>query len=194
MENHIINFKMTVRNSNDYETKTDHTWDLSNQLKIDELLKMKEFANYKKAATIVKADNAAGYTIKIEPEFKNVPFVVYIATWNLFVLKGGKSKNSLDTRSYKAGTEEGWTEGGEPSPTNYIWSQIFRETLKMGIPVVFYAQAVDLIECTYESHGETKTTLISPYEQVEKDLQELLNKLNGKKVIGEGDLKAVFKN
>jgi hypothetical protein len=105
------------------------------------------------------------------------------------VLKGGKSKNSLDMRSYAAGTEESWTMRGTPSVTNYVWSQIFRESLNTDCEVNFYGMIVPSVQMTYESFdGQIITESVSPYESEEKKMNALLNKLNGKKVIGEGKL------
>jgi hypothetical protein len=48
---------------------------------------------------------------------------------------------------------------------------------------------VPSIKYTFESFdGKIETNFISPYEEEEKKLNALLNKLNGKKVIGEGKL------
>jgi hypothetical protein len=187
METYVIKFKTTKHGSKRYEYR-EHTWYLSKQLKIQDLLKMKQFEDYKYAGKIVKADNTAGFDIKLEKDFIGKPFVIYMITWGEFVLKGGKSKNPLDQRSYKAGTELNWTEKGTPSQTNYVWSQIFRESIKQGVPVNFYAMIVEPTTKTYKSHGEIKTTIMSEYEEVEKDLNKLLKKLNGGKVIGEGKL------
>jgi hypothetical protein len=189
-----IKFKTTKQASKNYENKQEHTWILDNQLNIDDILSIPEFLKFKHAATIVESDNTSGYQINLEPEFINQPFVIYIVEKCGKVLKGGKSKNSLDSRSYSAGTEETWTMRGTCSVTNYVWSQIFRESLKDGCPIKFYGMIVPSIPMTYFSFdGRMITEIVSPYESEENRLNKLLNKLNGKKVIGEGKLLQIIK-
>ena len=189
-----IHFKSTKPGSKVYDY-LDHTWVLNEQLDLYEVLKLPEFQKFEHCATIVYSNNTAGFDIKLEPNFVNQNFVIYMITTRGKILKGGKSKNSLDTRSYGAGTEESWTERGTPSVTNYAWSQIFRQCLSDGYEVRFYGMVCPTIEMTYPSFdGEIITEKISPYESEEKKLNGLLNKLNGKKVIGEGKLLAPFKS
>lgn len=187
-----IRFTTTKSGSKNYNEITEHRWDLKDTIDIEDILRMKEFSKFKLAATIVKDDSAAGYKIQLEKEFIDVPFVIYILTKCGRGLKGGKSKNSLDKRSYPAGTEESWTMRGTPSVTNYVWSQIFRESLEDGCPVQFYGYAVPAIEHTYESFdGQMVTELTcGHYETEEKKLNRILNQVNGKKMIGEGNLLA----
>jgi len=184
-----IKFKTTKQASKNYSDVQEHTWILDNQLDIDYVLSQPEFLKFKKAATIVAADNVPGFQISLTPEFEDKSFVIYLLVKGGKVLKGGKSKNPLNLRSYSAGTEETWTMRGTCSQTNYVWSQIFRESIKDNYPVQFYGMIVPSDQYTFESFDgkiETKTT--SPYEDEEKKLNALLNKLNGKKVIGEGKL------
>ncbi len=188
-----IKFKTTINNSKKYEYKN-HIWNLENQLNIDDILKMKEFSNFKHCATIIKSNKECGFQISLEDEFIGKPFIVYIITKSGKILKGGKSKNSLDSRSYSAGTEESWTMRGTPSTTNYVWSQIFRESLKENEPIKIYGVIVPCSEVTYNSFGIIKTKLVSHYEELEKDLNKLLKKLNGKNLIGEGKLLDEFKD
>jgi hypothetical protein len=83
---------------------------------------------------------------------------------------------------------------GTPSVTNYVWSQIFRESFNSGCEVKFYGMVVPSFQMTYESFdGTFITESVSPYESEEKKLNALLNKLNGRKVIGEGKLLASIK-
>ena len=188
MEDITIKFKTTERGTKKYEYR-DNVWSLNDQLNLDYVLKLNEFSKFKHAATIIKSNCTAGYSIKLEPEFINEPFVIYIIEKCGKILKGGKSKNSLDLRSYGAGTEESWTMKGTCSQTNYVWSQIFRESLVDGCEIKFYGLLVPSVEYTFESFdGTIEKKLISPYEEEEKKLNSLLNKLNGKKVIGEGKL------
>jgi hypothetical protein len=190
----IIKFNTTKRGSKNYESKQEHTWILDDQLNIDDVLSKPEFSKFKYAATIVESNNTSGYQIQLEPEFMNQSFIVYLVEKHGKVLKGGKSKNPLNNRSYSAGTEESWTMRGTCSETNYVWSQIFRESTKDGHPIKFYAMVVPSITMTYESFdGEMITEMVSPYESEEKKLNGLLNKMNGKKVIGEGKLMVQIK-
>ncbi len=194
MDNSQIIFKTTKPNSKKYEYE-EHIWDLNEQLDVNSVLDNPKFSKFKFAGIIVKAENTAGYDISVEPEFKNTPFVIYFAVKNGKVLKGGKAKNGLENRSYKAGTEESWTMRGTPSVTNYVWSQIFRESLNDGYPITFYGYIVPSMKYTYESFdGEQITEVVAGhYESEEKKLNNILNTLNGKKVIGEGDLLSKFK-
>jgi hypothetical protein len=183
-----INFKTTKSNSKKYEYQ-DHKWVLDNQINVEDIVKLPEFGKFEYCGSIIKSNSAAGYEISLVEKFKGKSFIIYVATMGGKVLKGGKSKNPLDTRSYSAGTEESWTMRGTPSVTNYVWSQIFRESLRVGCEVKFYGMVVPSYEMTYESFdGEVITESVSPYESEEKKLNHLLNKLNGKKVIGEGKL------
>ena len=185
-----IEFYTTKSGSGDFTNMKKHVWELDGQLNIDDLLKMKEFSNFKLAATIVEDSNTSGYKIKLEDFFVGKPFVIYLLVKDGKVLKGGKSKNTLDSRSYSAGTEESWTNRGTPSVTNYVWSQIFRESLKDGKPILFYGYVVPSYELTYPSFdGEVVTEMVcGHYETEELKLNHLLSKLNGRKVIGEGKL------
>ena len=189
-----INFKTTKSNSKKYEYQ-DHKWVINNELNVDDLLKLSEFSKFEYCGSIVPSNSTAGYEISLVEKFKGKSFIIYLTTIGGKVLKGGKSKNPLDTRSYSAGTEESWTMRGTPSVTNYVWSQIFRESLKGECEVKFYGMVVPSYEMTYESFdGKMITESVSPYESEEKKLNSLLNKMNGKKVIGEGKLLVPFKN
>jgi hypothetical protein len=186
-----IIFKTTKRESKEYLYES-HIWNLSNQLKISDILKLKEFSKFKYAGKISKADNSAGYKIEINEDFKDKKFVLYLLVIDGYVLKGGKSKNSLDTRSYPAGTEESWTMRGTPSVTNYIWSQIFRSRIENGFDdVEFYAYVVPSFRYEYESFDGEKIVedVCGHYETEEKKLNHLLKDLNGgNSLIGEGSL------
>jgi hypothetical protein len=188
MELKKISFKTTKPNSKEYDY-VDHTWFLDDQLNLEDVLSLPEFSKFQYCASIVESTSSAGFEIEVEENFKNQGFVIYLVSICGKVLKGGKSKNSLDMRSYAAGTEESWTMRGTPSVTNYVWSQIFRQSLKTDCKVKFYGMIVPSVQMTYESFdGQIITEIVSPYESEEKKLNALLNKLNGKKVIGEGKL------
>ena len=183
-----INFKTTKPNSKEYNYQN-HEWFLEEQLNLDEILKNPQFQKFKYCGKIIASKSEAGYEIELASDFKGKSFVIYLIVKNGKILKGGKSKNPLDTRSYYAGTEESWTMRGTPSVTNYVWSQIFRESLKDGNPVSFYGYVVPSQTMQFESFdGKIVENVVSPYEEEEKKLNQLLNKLNGKKVIGEGKL------
>jgi hypothetical protein len=185
----IIRFETTKRASKNYKDRTIHIWNLKNQLNIDYVLLHPFFSKFRHAATIVESDCKAGYKIKLEPEFVGKRFIIYIIEKHGKVLKGGKSKNSLDTRSYGAGTEETWTMRFTCSETNYVWSQIFIESIKDGYPIKFYAMVVPSISMSYESFdGEIITEMVSPYESEEKKMNKTLVKMNNGKLIGEGKL------
>ena len=191
-----IIYNTTVRESKDYSNIREHIWDLDNQLDLEYLLSLPAFSRFKKAADIVWADNVPGFKIRLTPDFKDKSFIVYFIVDKKSgkVLKAGKSKNPLNLRSYSAGTEETWTMRGTCSETNYVWSQIFRRSIKDNNPIEIYAMVVPSHECSFESFdGKLETHSISPYEEEEKKLNALLNKLNGKKVIGEGKLLASIK-
>jgi hypothetical protein len=115
--------------------------------------------------------------------------IIYLVVIFGKIIKGGKSKNSLPQRTYGAGTEENWTMKGSPSDTNYVWSQIFRACIKKNIPIKFYICKVPTIQAEYiTSEGGKKYIEISPYEEMEKDLNAHLMKVMGRKIIGERDL------
>ena len=105
------------------------------------------------------------------------------------IIKAGKSKNTLDKRSYSCGTEHQWTNAANCSETNYIYSQIFRKALKENIKINFYIYPVPLTIASYMSpNGETKYIEISPYEEVEKETNFHLKQFMGRALIGEGKL------
>jgi hypothetical protein len=191
-----IIYNTTVRESKDYSNIREHIWDLDNQLDLEYLLSLPAFSRFKKAADIVWADNVPGFKIRLTPDFKDKSFIVYFIVDKKSgkVLKAGKSKNPLNLRSYSAGTEETWTMRGTCSETNYVWSQIFRRSIKDNNPIEIYAMVVPSHECSFESFdGNIVTNIVSPYEEEEKKINALLKKLNGKNLIGEGNLLALNK-
>tara|TARA_Y100000389_G_C17271950_1_gene418455 strand:+ start:86 stop:694 length:609 start_codon:yes stop_codon:yes gene_type:complete len=188
MGKNSLNFKVTKRGSSEYIYEQ-NVWYLDNQLDLNEVLKMPEFKSFTKAGEIVVGNNTAGYNIELKEDFKYKPFVIYLLTAKGKILKGGKSKNPLNNRSYKAGTEHNWTINGTPSVTNYVWSQLFRESLREGYLIEFYGYEVPSFNQSYTSFdGEEIKTLVSPYEAEEVKLNKLLKKLKGNNLIGEGDL------
>jgi len=188
-----IEFYTTQPGSKNYDVKK-HIWNIDNQLDIDSLLLLPEFSKFEICARIKKSNNSAGYEISVEDKFRDQNFVIYVITILGKVLKGGKSKNKLDKRSYSAGTEESWTDRGTPSVTNYVWSQIFRSCIEKEDEVIFYGMIAPSYEMTYESFdGQIMSKYISPYEEEEKKLNHLLKKLNKKNLIGEGKLLDVYK-
>ncbi|CAB4129828.1 hypothetical protein UFOVP117_119 [uncultured Caudovirales phage] len=189
-------FETTIRESKDYFNTREHIWDLDNQLDLKYILSLPAFSRFKKAADIVWADNVPGFKIRLTPDFKDKSYIVYLIVDKKSgkLLKGGKSKNPLNLRSYSAGTEETWTERGTCSETNYVWSQIFRRSIKDNNPIEIYAMVVPSIEYSFDSFdGNIVTKTISPYEEEEKKMNAFLKKLKGGNLIGEGDLLAKFK-
>jgi len=184
-----ISFKTTEKKSGEYNYQ-EHTWDLSNQLRIDDVLELSQFSKFEYAGKIIRENNSAGYVIDIKEKFKNESFAIYLLVIDGYVLKGGKAKNGINNRSYSAGTEENWTMRGTPSSTNYIWSQIFRQMLKDDINVEFYGYLVPSMEYTYESFNGIMVTenVCGHYETEEKKLNKMLKEIKGSKLIGEGGL------
>jgi hypothetical protein len=194
MEPYLIEYETTNRKSKDFLTKNQHLWNISKQLRIEDLMSRKEFNNFEYAGKIISADTASKYKIITEPKFEDLIFLVYILVINGYVVKGGKCKSTLDTRSYSAGTEKSWTMTGEPSPTNYVFSQIFRAILPKGAKIEFYAYVSNIQPVSDFFLGETRTSGVSQYESLEKYLKDYLDLHNNKKVIGEGNLLAKYKD
>jgi hypothetical protein len=189
----ILKFKTTPKKSGKY-VYTDMEWDLSNQLDINEFLENNPDYKFVKAGKIVKSDNTPRFKIEVTPEWETKKFVLYLIVIFNKILKGGKSKNTLPERTYGSGTEEVWTINGECSPTNYVYSQIFRSCLEQGIDVDFYCFQAPIEEKEFDVFGETTTIEVSPYEEMEKILNKKLFKTLGKKPIGEGMLMEQYKN
>jgi len=193
-EEFILKFQTTPKNSKEYNYRL-HKWNCRNQLDLVEYLKKTTY-NFKEGGWIQQNDEkTCGYDICVNDEFTGVSNIIYLVVIFGKIIKGGKSKNPLPLRSYPAGIEEGWTMKGSPSDTNYVWSQIFRSCLKRKIPVKFYICKVPTTRVEYTTcEGKTKYIEISPYEEMEKDLNAHLNKVLGRKVIGEGDLLTFIKD
>jgi len=214
-----IKFKTTRKRTGEYDY-TEHTWDFSRQLDIDEYLETTSL-QFELCAKIAPRydekdkpeEKRIGYTIELEEWFKLVMQGVYLITIGLpcgeMIVKGGKMKNGLKGRTYPAGTEFSWTakagtdrgggkkvKGDGPSGTNYIFSQIFRMCIKENISIKFYGISVPTIETAYPtSTGEKKFVEVSPYEETEKDMNaHLIKALGGKNPIGAGDLLELHKN
>jgi hypothetical protein len=199
--NNEITFKTTERNSKNYEHKI-HVWNLSGQTELGRYLSQPSSLKVELGGTIVAYEDedekefgkTIGYKIKTEDKFKDITHLVYLLVINIngkeIILKGGKVKGKLGSRSYPAGTEYNWTMKSSCSPTNYIYSQIFRMAVKENIPIKFYVYPVPTISVpiTSSTTGKEIMVVISPYEEVEKDLNKHLKKLLGKKPIGEGGL------
>ena len=186
----MLEFQTTVKNIQHYNAYRPHRWDCKDQLDVDEYLKIPTTYKFKEGGWIQKNDSkTSGYDICVIDEFKGVPNILYLVSIFGKILKGGKSKNPLPQRTYGAGTEENWTMKGSPSDTNYVWSQIFRACIEKNIPVIFYIFPVKTNQVPFPTcDGLTKYIDISPYEEMEKDLNAHLMKVMGRKIIGEGDL------
>jgi hypothetical protein len=190
----ILKFKTTQRKSGKYDY-TENTWDLSSQLDINEFLNNNPEFTFEKVGKIVKnLKNKCGFIIEVTPEWKNKKFVLYILTIDGKIVKGGKSKNQLHKRSYGAGTEYSWAITGQSSPTNYIYSQIFRECLVQNIPVEFYCLQAPYAISEFDVFGEKKIIETSPYEEMESILNKKLIQTLGRNPIGDGKLLEQFKN
>jgi hypothetical protein len=192
-EEFMLEFQTTPKNSKEYNYRS-HKWDCTNQLDLVEYLKKTSY-NFKEGGWIQQNDSkTSGYEICVNDEFKDVSNIIYLVVIFGKIIKGGKSKNPLPQRTYGAGTEENWTMKGSPSDTNYVWSQIFRSCIKRKIPVKFYICKVPTKQVEYiTSEGGKKYIEISPYEEMEKDLNAHLMKVMGRKIIGEGDLLSFYK-
>ena len=167
-------------------------WYLDQQLRIDDFLKITHYS-FQYGGWIEERKNASGYAICTTPEFKNKGQIIYLLTFRGFILKGGRSKNSLRKRSYPAGTVKTWINGGGSgcSDTNYIFSQIWRQCIKDGTigDFKFYIYQAPLSTVKYmASTGETSSIEISPYEAMETNLNEHLRTILGRNPVGDGDL------
>ena len=169
---------------------------MSNQLDIDTYLQQSAYV-FKYGGYIGSGgdekyksfEKVVGYKIKVTDEYKDDTQLLYLLVINGKIVKGGKVKGTLPSRSYSAGTEHNWTNTGQASPTNYIYSQIFRECLRVNIPIKFYVCRCPLTRVSYPTpSGETKYIETSPYEAMEHELNLHLKKTLGKQLIGEGDL------
>ena len=201
-----INFPRTPRGNRDlpasYEDARNHVWDLSNQLDLMPFLNETsldfEEGGYIEARSDEEdkpLEKRVGYKIVQTTEKKNL---VYLLTIKMNgkekILKGGKIKGNLASRSYTAGTQHNWTIVGTPSATNYIYSQIFRECMKKNIEVKFYVCSTPTIRVPYSrSEGGEGYIEISPYEEIEKTLNAHLVRSLGRKPIGESDLENPYK-
>lgn len=201
----VIVFNTTIKNSKEYNYKT-HKWDLSNQLDLNTFLEKTIYPFEYGGCIESRIDETdkdekkrIGYNIIETEKFKNKEQLLYLMTISKDdvekIIKGGKVKGTLSTRSYKAGIEDSWTMKGTPSPTNYIYSQIFRKCIKLNIKVKFYVYQAPLTKVPYQtSSGVEKYIEISPYEAMEKDLNSHLKKLLGRNLIGEGNLEQLYKD
>ena len=130
-----------------------------------------------------------GYRIVPLGEWGNIPYVVYLMVINGKIIKGGKVKGPIQTRSYSAGTEENWTMRGTPSPTNYVFSQIFRMCVANNIPVQFYCHDCGSVPITWtDAYGNEQITNASAYEEIESSLNQHLRDTLGRHPIGDGGL------
>lgn len=204
-EDYKITFQTTEKNRKQWDYRT-HVWDLKNQLELKPFLKNCTYP-FKYGGCIVKRvdekekekGKKVGYKIEVVEEFMNSPRILYLLTMTLrgkeFILKGGKVKGQLRSRTYPAGTEDNWTIRGSCSDTNYVWSQIFRMCMDKKIPVKFYVFQAPIEKRPYPTPiGGTKYEETSPYEAMEKDLNAFLKETLGQNLIGEGNLLQLIKN
>ena len=172
----IVHFQTTPKNSKEY-VYTEHSWDLNQQLKVEEF-KERTCESWEKHGSVISAkDRAPGYKILVSNEHLGKTRLIYLMVIDGYIVKAGKVKEELDKRSYAAGTEKSWTVTGKASETNYVYSQIFRACLRQGIPVDFYCLECPKEEVSYTYNGEIYKTFQSPYEDVEKRVTSHLQQL-----------------
>jgi hypothetical protein len=187
-----LTFRLCERNDKEFNYK-DVLWNLDQQIDVDEFLDITAYP-FEKAGWIEAADNEAGYQLCANDRFKDKTRLLYLLVVDGKVLKGGKVKGTLRNRSYKAGTENSWNITGKASPTNYVYSQIFRECVKNNEPVEFY-----LYECEKQimryptSQGGFAEVAQAPYEEMESTLNAHLKEVLGHNPIGDGDLELEYK-
>tara|TARA_B100000902_G_C27054401_1_gene785793 strand:+ start:133 stop:729 length:597 start_codon:yes stop_codon:yes gene_type:complete len=188
-----LKFKLSNKLDTEYNYR-DIVWNIDNQIDVEDFLEVTHYP-FKKSGWIQEnTDRVCGYDICVTDEFKGKDRLLYLLVINGKILKGGKSKGVLKNRSYVAGTEQSWNITGQASPTNYVYSQLFRQCLKDGIEIEFYLFECPKVETPYNtSEGDIKTVVTSPYEQMETELNGHLRKYLGKKPIGDGDLEADYK-
>ena len=207
-EDYKITFQTTEKNRKQWDNNDNrtHEWDLKNQLELNPFLKNCTYP-FKYGGCIVKRvdekekekGKKVGYKIEVVEEFMNSQRILYLLTITVcgkeFILKGGKVKGQLPSRTYSAGTEYNWTISGTCSDTNYVWSQIFRMCMDKKIPVKFYLYPAPSEKVQFPTPiGETKYIETSPYEEMEKYLNAFLKKTLGRNLIGEGNLLQLIKN
>ena len=205
IDDFVIKFKTTLKNSKEYKYR-EHIWDLSKQLDLETFLRETKHSFEYGGCIESRTDEEnkdkykkVGYNIKGVDKFKDKTQLIYLMTVTNNgiekIIKGGKVKGKLSDRSYTAGTEYNWTITGQASSTNYIYSQIFRKCLEDNILIKFYVCHIPSIEVPYQtSSGNKKYAIISPYEEVEKDLNLHLKTILGRNLIGEGNLEELNKS
>jgi hypothetical protein len=181
----IIIIKVAEKNKGKSEY-SEKIWDLKHQIDIDDFLK--EYPYFEKHGTIVKTNGVVGYKIQVFEGFKNKKFLNYVLVVGGKIVKVGKCKKNIGTRSYTAGTERNWVNTGMPSDVNYFYSQLFLSCLANKIDVDFYCYEVPITTNTSDVYGISCLYEHSPYEEYEKVLNSNLMKKLGKKLIGDGDL------
>ena len=194
LENGVLKFPVTERSSKNRDSYKVHEWDLKSQLILTELLKDERFSEFNKMAEIVSDENVApGYRISATDNFVDKTDLIYLCVIDGRVVKGGKSKNVISSRTYGAGTEFSWSNTGKASPVNYIFSQIFRQAVEDGVKIEFYGYSVQPTIITNMIFGKLVTQKFSPYESHEIELNSLLREIKKGKLIGERDLESQFK-
>ena len=184
-----LTFQTTAKNAGAYNYRK-HAWDLSGQLDLQEYIKKSPWV-WELGGEVRGDDEVkAGYRIVPLGEWGTKPFVVYLMVINGKIIKGGKVKGPIQTRSYSAGTEENWTMGtSDPSSTNYVFSQIFRMCVANNIPVQFWCHACETNTVTWtDAYGNEQITHSSAYEEIESSLNQHLRETLGRHPIGDGGL------
>jgi hypothetical protein len=203
-----INFTTTLRGNGNtdhptpYEDERNHVWDLSEQLDLPTFLR-ETTLEFEEGGHIEVRDDEEDKPLEKRIGYKIVQTttktnIVYLLAAKMNgkekILKGGKCKGELFRRSYTAGTQHNWTITGQASPTNYIYSQVFRSCVENNIEIKFYIHSAPTTRAPYPKSGGGEGYIeISPYEEIEKELNAHLVTSLGRKPIGEGDLENLYK-
>ena len=188
----LIKIKVAPKNQKKFEY-SEITWDLKNQINIDDFLNEYPEYGFKKYATIVGTDGVVGYKIQELRGFSDKKFLIYLLVVGGKIVKVGKCKKNIATRSYTAGTERNWINTGMPSNVNYFYSKLFLSCLENNIDVDFYCYEVPVTTENFVAFGIESTFSFSPYEEYEKVLNFTLKKKLGKNLIGDKKLFLPYK-
>lgn len=187
-----IKIKVTPKNQKEI-TYREIIWDLKNQINIDDFLNEYPECLFEKHAKIVKNKGVVGYKIKEFDGFKDKKFLIYLLVIDGKIIKVGKCKHNIATRSYPAGTERNWSATGNPSDVNYFYSKLFLSCLENNIDVDFYCYEVPMRVENFIAFRTTREFSFSPYEEYEKVLNSVLIEKLGGPLIGDGELSLDYK-
>ena len=182
----IVEFNYYKRDSVTENKDWNVTWDLDTQISLDQFkIDNPHFSMFRKAAEVVPFDNNAKYKIEMINEVdKNLTHWLYLIVVDNRIIKGGKSKVKLQTRSYTAGTEYGWKHSGA-SGANYVMSQFFRSCLNNNVPVYFYGYRPTMLTGNFMVFGDEQDISFSTYEHYEQALNDKLYNYLGERPYGD---------